>query len=94
MCSIESTMTENLTKTIVAWATQIASDAAELPSQRARDAYLAERRRELMAGALAEGTAERDAAMLADACVDAARRILAELLAHRAGSDGGSRGRA
>lgn len=87
-------MTENLTKTIVAWATQIASHAAGLPSRRARDAYLAERRRELMAGALAEGTAERDAAILADACVDAARRIMAELLAHRGGGDGRPRGRA
>jgi hypothetical protein len=94
MRSIASTMTEDLTQTIVAWATQIASAAAELPSRRARDAYLAERRRELVAGAVAEGTAERDAAILADACVDAARRIMTELLAHRAGSDGRPRGRA
>jgi hypothetical protein len=78
-------MTEQLTRKVVAWATEIASCAAELPSSRARDAYLAERRRELVAGALAEGAAQRDAAILADACVDAARRIMTELLAQRTG---------
>jgi hypothetical protein len=78
-------MTEELTRKVVAWATEIASCAAELPSSRARDAYLAERRRELIAGALAEGAAQRDAAILADACVDAARRIMTDLLAQRAG---------
>ena len=44
-------MTEELTRKIVAWATETASYAAELPSSRARDAYLAKRRRELIAGA-------------------------------------------
>jgi hypothetical protein len=82
-------MTGNLTKTIVAWATEISSYAAELPSRQARDSYLAERRDELHAGAVAEGATERDAAMLADACVDAARRIMTELLAHRAGEPKG-----
>jgi hypothetical protein len=77
-------MTEELAKKVVVWATEIASYAAELPSSRARDAYLAERRRELVAGAVAEGAAERDAAILADACVSAARRIMTELLAQRA----------
>jgi hypothetical protein len=54
--AIESLMNEELTRKIVAWATEIASCVAELPSSRARDAYLAERRRELIAGAVAEGT--------------------------------------
>jgi len=83
--SIQVMMTEELTKKVVVWATEIATYAAELPSRRARDAYLAERRRELEAGAVAEGAAERDAAILADACVSAARRIMTELLAQRAG---------
>jgi hypothetical protein len=78
-------MTADLTQKIVAWATEIASDAVRLPSSQARDAYLAERRRELMEGAMAEGAAESDAAVLADACVSAARRIMTELLAQRAG---------
>jgi hypothetical protein len=78
-------MNEELTKTIVAWATQTASEAAPLPSIQARDSYLAERHRELVAGVVAEGASEHDAAILADACVSAARRILAELLAQRAG---------
>jgi hypothetical protein len=46
---------------------------------------LAERRRELVAGVLAEGAAPRDAAILADACVNSARRIMTELLAQRVG---------
>jgi hypothetical protein len=82
---IESLMTEELTRKIVAWATEIASDAAELPSSRTRDAYLAERRRELIAGAVAEGARQQDAVILADACAGAARRIMTELLAQRAG---------
>ena len=36
-------------------------------------------------GGLAEGTSEPDAVTLADACVNAARRIMTEFLAHRAG---------
>jgi hypothetical protein len=83
--AIESMMTEELTRKVVAWATEIAGCAAELPSREARDAYLAERRSELIAGALAEGANEPDAVILADACVDAARRIMTELLAQRAG---------
>ena len=79
------TMTEELTKKVVAWASEIAGDAARLPSRQARDDYLAERHRELVAGAMAEGAAEEDAVILADACVSAARRIMTELLAHRAG---------
>jgi hypothetical protein len=51
----------------------------------ARRDYLRERRRELVAGVQAEGTTPRDAAIVADACVDAARRIMTELLALRAG---------
>jgi hypothetical protein len=78
-------MTEELTKKVIVWATETASYAAELPSSRARDAYLAERRHELEAGAVVEGATQRDAAILADACVSAARRIMTELLAHRAG---------
>jgi hypothetical protein len=38
-----------------------------------------------VSGAVAEGAAEGDAVVLADACVNAARRIMTELLAQRAG---------
>ena len=82
-------MTEELTKKVVVWATEIAGYAAGLPSCQARDAYLAERRRELVAGAVAQGAAEGDAAILADACVSAAHRIMTELLAQRAGAHRG-----
>jgi hypothetical protein len=84
-------MTEDLTQKVVLWATEVAARAARLPSSQARDAYLAERQRELAAGVLAEGAPESDAAVLADACVSAARRIMTELLAQRAG---GPQGRA
>ncbi len=78
-------VTEDLTNTIVAWASEIARYAARLPSKQARDEYLRERRRDLVMGAQAEGATPRDATIVADACVDAARRIMTELLALRAG---------
>jgi uncharacterized small protein (DUF1192 family) len=78
-------VTEDLTNRIVAWASEIARYAAQLPSKQARDDYLRERRRELVRGAQAEGATPRNAAIVADACVDAARRIMIELLALRAG---------
>ena len=83
--AIESLMTEELTRKIVAWATEIASYAAELPSSRARDAYLAERRRELIAGAVAEGAWQQDAVILARRLRGGGARIMTELLAQRAG---------
>jgi hypothetical protein len=76
-------VTEDLTSKVVAWATEIARYAAQLPSRQARDDYLRERHRELVTGAQAEGATPRDAAIVADACVDAARRIMTELLALR-----------
>ena len=78
-------VTDDLTNKVVAWATEIGSYAARLPSRQARDEYLRERRRELVTGAQAEGATPRDAAIVADACVDAARRIMTEMLALRAG---------
>jgi hypothetical protein len=82
-------VTEDLTNKVVAWAIEIASYAAQLPSKEARDDYLRERRRELVTGAQAEDATPRDAAIVADACVDAARRITTELLALRAGAPQG-----
>jgi hypothetical protein len=74
-------MAEDLTHKIVAWAKDVAKDAAQLSSRQARDEYLAERFHELISGAEAEGATPRDAAILADVCVEAARRIMIELLA-------------
>lgn len=84
-------MSDALTQKIVAWAADIAVEAVRLPSRQARDAFLAERRRELVEAARAQGSAEGDAAVLADACVSAARRIMTELLAQRAGVPEGGR---
>src|SRR3981189_2332415 len=74
-------MPADLTATLVAWATVTARHALELSSREARDAYFAERRDELRQGAVAEGAGEAEALMLADMCVDAARRIMTELMA-------------
>ncbi len=82
-------MTADLTATVVAWATETARHALELPSRAARDTYFAERHDELRQGAIAEGAGEADALMLADMCVDAARRIMTELMARRAGDPKG-----
>jgi hypothetical protein len=82
-------MNDDLTEKVVVWATQTARHVAELSSREAREAYLAERHRELMQGAVAEGAGEADARTLADACVDAARRIMTELMAQRAGEPKG-----
>jgi len=82
-------MNADLTTTVVAWATETARRAMELPSRETREAYLAERHDEIRQGAVAEGAGEGDALMLADMCVDAARRIMVELIAHRAGEPKG-----
>lgn len=82
-------MTDDLARKAVAWATGIASCAAELPSRQARDDYLAQRHRELVEGAVAQGASQSDAVVLADTCVDAARRIMTELLVQRAGEPRG-----
>jgi hypothetical protein len=82
-------MNDDLTGKVVAWATQTARQAAELSSREAREAYLAERHRELMQGAIAEGVGEAEARTLADVCVDAARRIMTELMVQRAGEPRG-----
>jgi hypothetical protein len=82
-------MSAELTDTIVAWATEVATHAAGLPSRQAREDYLTERRHELLSGAQAEGATPDEAAVLADTCVTAAREILIELLAQRAGAPQG-----
>src|SRR5262249_19399052 len=66
-CHYDRTMTEDLTRKIVAWATEIAKHAVALPSGQARETYFSERHRELVAGAVTEGAVERDARLLADA---------------------------
>ena len=78
-------ISKDLTNKVLAWASKVATEAAQRSSRQAREEYLAERRRELVFGAQPEGTAARDAAILADACISAARRIMTELLAQRAG---------
>jgi hypothetical protein len=73
-------VTEDLTNKIIVWTAEVASYAVRLPSRKARDDYLRERHRELVTGGQAEGATLRDAEIVADACVDAARGIMTELL--------------
>jgi hypothetical protein len=74
-------MTEELNRYIAAWATEVATQAAQLPSRQARAAFLAERRRELIGGAHGQGLAEPAATMLADSCIEGATKIMNALLA-------------
>lgn len=70
-----------LTQTIAAWATEVGVHAAQLASHQARAAYLAARRQELMAVARQQGMNDNAAAVLADACIDGAERIMQAVLA-------------
>ena len=83
-------MPDDLTNKVIAWATEVGSYAAKLPSRQAREDYLAERRHQLVTGAIAEGANRKDAERLADVCADAARRILTELLVQRASGSPGT----
>ena len=64
-------MTEELTRKIVALGHRDSWLRRQASVSRARDAYFAERRHELIAGAVAEGARPEDAVILADACVGA-----------------------
>ena len=55
-------ISEDLTNKVLAWASKVATEAAQLSSRQALEEYLAERRRELVFGAQAERIAARDAA--------------------------------
>jgi hypothetical protein len=74
-------MTGTLTETIAAWATEVATRAAQLQPAAARAAFLAECRRELIENARREGMTEENARVLADSCIEGAERIMNELLA-------------
>jgi hypothetical protein len=73
--------TEDLIRNVTQWATEVGKRAAQLPSEAARAAFLAERHREIMEEAGRSGMSERDALILAQSCVEGAERIMRELLA-------------
>jgi hypothetical protein len=75
-------VTEDLTNKIVAWATrQLVTRRGSRRERRAMTTCASV----VASGGQAEGATLRDAEIVADACVDAARRIMTELLALRAG---------
>ena len=78
-------MSEELSRNIAAWATEVATEAARLPSREARVNLLATRYRELMRSARAQGMGEGDARALAVSCLEGAAKVLEALLA-RGGS--------
>jgi hypothetical protein len=82
-------MNSQLARKIARWAAETARCVADLPSQSAREAFLGERHRALVEGVVAEGTASADAVVFADTCIGAARRIMTEILAQRAGEPQG-----
>jgi len=82
-------MVENLTRKVALWATEVGTAAAQLPSSDARLAFLAEQRRQLVAGARREGMSEGDAAILAESCIVGAKRIMEELLRRGVTGQGG-----
>jgi hypothetical protein len=71
-------------KKVVETATTMANDAARL-----LDTHFAQCRRDLLATAAEEGVPEDSAVTLADACVNAARRILVDLLAQQMDAESG-----
>jgi hypothetical protein len=73
-------MPGNLQDKVAAWATDVAVQAARLSSGASRASFFSQRRRELVSAAVAQGMSEPDAAVLADACIGGAKRILRELL--------------
>jgi hypothetical protein len=83
-------MIQELTQKAVTWAVEIGTRAARLPSATAREAFFDDLRRQLIDGARRQGATADEAAILADACIDGARRISFELLArdlpHSSGS--------
>jgi hypothetical protein len=74
-------------KKVVETATTMANDAARL-----LDTHLAQCRRDLLATAAEEGVPEDSAVTLADACVNAARRILVDSLAQHMDAESGRSG--
>jgi hypothetical protein len=73
--------TEELTRKVAQWATEVGMRAAQLPSKPARAAFLAAQHREIMKEAGRSGMSECDALILAQSCVEGADRIMRELLA-------------
>jgi len=74
-------VSEELIRDVSMWVTEIGTRAAQLPTQAARSAFLAEKYRELMLETRRLGMDEHDAVILVQACVVGAERIMQELLA-------------
>ena len=81
--------TEELTRAVAFWATEVSVSAAQLPSPAARGAFLAAWHRELVASARRLGMDYDEATTLADSCVDGAEKIMRELLARGTAVPGG-----
>jgi hypothetical protein len=73
--------TEELISNVAQWAIEVGARAAQLPSEVARAAFLANRHREIMEESLRSGMGERNALILAQSCVEGAEPIMRELLA-------------
>jgi hypothetical protein len=72
---------DELLHSVTVWVTDIGTQAALLPSEADRAAFLAERCRELLEEACRSGMDEPSALIFARSCVEGAERIMRELLA-------------
>ena len=82
-------VTDELKRDVMLWATEVGTQAAQLPSKAARAAFLAERHREIMEEARRSGMDKHDALILARSCVEGAERVMRELLARGMPMPGG-----
>jgi hypothetical protein len=72
---------DELLHSVTVWVTDIGTQAALLPSEADRAAFLAERCRELLEEACRSGMDEPSALIFARSCVEGAERVMRELLA-------------
>ena len=72
---------DELLRSVTVWVPDIGTQAALLPSEADRAAFLAERCRELLEEACRSGMDEPSVLIFARSCVEGAERIMRELLA-------------
>jgi hypothetical protein len=72
---------DQLLDSVTVWVTHIGTQAALLPSEAARAAFLVERCNELVQEASLSGMDEPSVLILARSCIEGAERVMRELLA-------------
>lgn len=78
-------MTSSIERMVAAWATEVGTQAAALPTAKERDDFLSRQRRQLLDLLIKGGLADAVAAVLADSAAAGAARISVALLERAAG---------